>query len=83
MSSITNQGSGAQCVKFADEPHAVIMLIDQEITCEQAREIGRCLGERGYTARFVAGNIADFGKQYAAWMRKHGYKHVREYESID
>lgn len=83
MSSITSQSSGAQCAKFVDEPHAVIMVLDQEITCKQAREIGRLLGSLGYTARFVAGNIAEFGKQYAAWMRKHNYTHVREYESID
>lgn len=75
--------NGAQCQKFSDAPHAVIMVLDQEITCEQAREIGRNLGSLGYTARFISGDIAEFGVQYAAWMRKHGYTHVRGYESID
>lgn len=77
------ESSGAQCQKFSDAPHAVIMVLDQKITCEQASEIGRSLGSLGYTARFVSGSMADFGAQYAAWMRKHGYTHVRGFESID
>ena len=66
------QGSGATCQKFEDDPQNVNMVLDQQITCEQAREIGKVLGSLGFTARFVAGGMADFGAKYAAWMRKHG-----------
>ena len=58
------QGSGATCQKFVDEPHNVIMVLDQQITCEQAREIGKVLGSLGFTARFVAGGMADFGASF-------------------
>lgn len=60
------------CHKFVDRPHAVIMILDQEITCAQASEIGKSLGQQGLTARFVSGGAAEFGMKYAEWMKKNG-----------
>ena len=65
-------GSGATCHKFIDEAHNVIMVLDQQITCDEASRIGRVLGSMGYSARFVSGGLAEFGAKYASWMREHG-----------
>lgn len=67
---MNNQNDMPSCHKFVDSPHAVIMVLDQEITCAQASEIGKSLGQHGITARFVAGSMAEFGMKYANWMKK-------------
>ena len=60
------------CEKFVDEPHPVVIVLDQPITCDPAREIGKALGGHGYTARFIAGTLADYGIKCAAYMKRHG-----------
>lgn len=67
-----NPGSGVRCHEFVDTAKPVIMVLDQKITCAESMEIGRALGQMGYTARFVGGSIADFGHKYAAHMARRG-----------
>lgn len=43
-----------------DEPHCVIAVFDQPMTCAQASELGRAFGALGFTARFVGGTVAEF-----------------------
>lgn len=68
----TNPGSGAACHTFVDEAHPVVIVLDQPVTCEQAREIGKAIGSKGFTARFIAGTFGDYAEKCAAYMKKHG-----------
>ncbi|MBX9035064.1 hypothetical protein [Gordonibacter massiliensis (ex Traore et al. 2017)] len=43
----------------ADEPRAVVVVIDQPMTCQASRELGKVLGASGFTGRFVSGTIAE------------------------
>ena len=47
------------CTGFRDEPHQVIIVVDQMITCAQSQELGKVLGAHGFTGRFVGGTVAE------------------------
>lgn len=49
----------ASAGRVADEPHRVIAVFDQMMTCTQARELGKAFGAMGFTARMVGGTVAE------------------------
>lgn len=48
----------------SDVPGPWVIQVDS-MNVEQARELGKVLGERGITGRFMAGEIADHMRDYA------------------
>ena len=52
-------GNNVMCHQFEDRPHAVVIELAQEVTCEQCRELGKILGANGYQGSFVGGSIAE------------------------
>ena len=53
-----------------DLPGPWVVQVDS-MTIQQARELGKVLGERGITGRFMAGEVAEHMMEYAK-IRKGG-----------
>lgn len=56
--------------RFEDRPHAVVIVLAQEVTCEQCRELGKVLGASGYQGSFVGGSIAELTRLGAQKKRE-------------
>lgn len=55
-----------------DEPRRVVVVLDQPVTCEKSRELGRLLGASGFTGRFVGGSLAELAALGAKARREAG-----------
>lgn len=67
--------AGPACGPGADEPHRVIAVFDQPMTCSQADELGKAFGALGFTARFVGGTVSELaalGMQIKSELRDDG-----------
>lgn len=56
---------------FVDEPHSVVIQLDQKITCAQAQALGKILGANGFTGSFVGGDTAELCRLGAMWKNEH------------
>ncbi len=52
-------GSGAKCGRYEDRPARWVIVLDQRLTCAEAKELGRVLGKAGYQGRFCSRTLAD------------------------
>lgn len=52
-------GSGAECGRYEDRPARWVIVLEQELTCAEAKELGRVLGKAGYQARFHSRTLAE------------------------
>lgn len=50
-------------------PRKWVIEITQELTCSQACDLGKVLGESGYTGRFLDGDVASLARDGAKWRR--------------
>lgn len=54
--------------KRADVPHAWVIEVE-EMTIQQARELGVILGKHGFTGKFISGDIASLSRDGAKWRQ--------------
>lgn len=73
-----SSGSGALCHQFVDGPHAVVIVLAQEVTCKQCDELGKILGAHGFTGRFVGGTVAELALLGAQKKREDMMRSARE-----
>lgn len=52
-----------------ETPHAWVIEVTQPMTNSEACELGRALGEHGYTGRFHSGDVASLVRDGAKWRQ--------------
>ena len=61
--------SAGASTRIEQEPGRWVIALDGEWTPDQMCELGRALGERGFTGQFLSGSVGDALCRYSKWMK--------------